>query len=76
MYISTALQEELLDELMNEKIPVTVFLVNGVQLRGVVLDHDDAIVVLDTDGRQQIVYKHALSTIAPFRPLEALKKNK
>jgi len=74
MHISTALQDELLDEIVDEKVPVTVFLMNGFQIRGTVADHDDAIVVLETEGKQQIVYKHAISTIIPFRPLKGLKE--
>lgn len=74
MYVSTALQEELLDELANEKIPVTIYLMNGFQIRGTVADHDDAVVVIEAEGKQQIVYKHAISTIIPFRPLKAVKE--
>jgi len=74
MHISTALQEDLLNEIVDDKVPVTVFLMNGFQIRGTVADHDDAVVVLETEGRQQIVYKHAISTITPFRPLKVLKE--
>lgn len=74
MHISTALQEDLLNEIVDDKVPVTVFLMNGFQIRGTVADHDDAVVVLETEGKQQIVYKHAISTITPFRPLKALKE--
>ena len=74
MHISTALQDEMLDEIVEEKIPVTLFLMNGFQLRGVILDHDDAVVVLEVESRQQIIYKHAVSTITPIRPLKALNK--
>ena len=74
MHISTALQDEMLDEIVEEKIPVTLFLMNGFQLRGMILDHDDAVVVLEVESRQQIIYKHAVSTITPIRPLKALNK--
>ena len=74
MHVSTALQDELLDEIVDDKVPVTVFLMNGFQIRGAVSDHDDAVVVLETEGKQQIVYKHAISTITPFRPLKVLKE--
>lgn len=73
MHISTALQDDLLNEIADDKIPTTVFLMNGFQIRGLIVDHDDAVVVMDVDGRQQIVYKHAISTIIPIRPLKALK---
>jgi len=74
MHISTALQEDILNEIVDDKVPVTVFLMNGFQIRGTVADHDDAVVVLETEGKQQIVYKHAISTITPFRPLKVLKE--
>ncbi len=48
---------------------VTLFLMNGYQLRGVITDFDPYVVVLVSDGRQQVIYKHAISTIAPERPI-------
>lgn len=74
MHISTALQDDLLNEIVDEKVPVTIFLMNGFQIRGMIADHDDAIVVVEADGKQQLIYKHAISTITPFRPLKALKE--
>lgn len=74
MHMSTALQDDLLDELVSEKIPVTVFLMNGFQIKGLILDHDDAIAVLEVERRQQIVYKHAISTIIPTRLLKSINK--
>ena len=55
-----------------ERLPVTLFLMNGFQMRGVITGYDAFVVVLDSDGRQQIIYKHAISTIVPERavPLE------
>ena len=63
------LQEILLTQLRKQGIPVTVFLVNGFQLRGTVTGFDCFVVVLDSDGRQQVIYKHAISTITPLRPV-------
>lgn len=74
MHMSTALQDDLLDEISSGKNPVTVFLMNGYQIKGLILDHDDAIVVLDVEGRQQIIYKHAISTIIPVRTLKSINK--
>ncbi len=74
MHISTALQEELLEEIIDDKVPVTVFLMNGFQIRGLISDHDDAVVVVEAEGKQQIVYKHAISTITPLHSLKALKE--
>ncbi len=48
---------------------VTLFLMNGYQLRGVITDFDPYVVVLVSDGKQQVIYKHAISTIAPERPI-------
>ena len=64
------LQDILLNRARIENMPVTVFLTNGFQLKGIVRGFDCFIVVLDTDGRQQIIYKHAISTIIPARPIK------
>ena len=50
-------------------MPVTVFLMNGFQIKGYVRGFDNFTVILDSDGRQQMIYKHALSTVVPLRPL-------
>lgn len=47
-----------------------MFLVNGFQLRGIITGFDCFVVILDSEGRQQVIYKHAISTIAPMRPVE------
>lgn len=65
------LQEAILSEVCREKIPVTLFLMNGFQLRGTVTGYDSFVVVLVSDGKQQMIYKHAISTLAPIRPLKA-----
>lgn len=65
------LQDAILKEVRREKIPVTLFLMNGFQLRGVVTGYDNFVVVLTTDGKQQMIYKHAISTLAPMKPLKA-----
>ena len=65
------LQDAILKEVRREKIPVTLFLMNGFQLRGVVSGYDSFVVVLVTDGKQQMIYKHAISTLVPIRPLKA-----
>ena len=50
-------------------VPVTMFLMNGFQMRGVIRGFDAFVVVLESEGRQQVIYKHAISTIAPVRPI-------
>lgn len=63
------LPDAFLNYIRREKIPVTLFLMNGFQLRGVVRSFDSFVVLIDADGRQQMIYKHAISTVAPARPV-------
>jgi host factor-I protein len=65
------LQDAILKEVRREKIPVTLFLMNGFQLRGIITGYDSFVVVLVSDGKQQMIYKHAISTLAPSRSLKA-----
>ena len=69
---ATNLQEAILNEVRRQAVPVTLFLMNGFQLRGVITGFDSFVVVLVTDGRQQMIYKHAISTLVPIKPLKAL----
>ena len=64
------LQDIFLTKVRKQSLPVTVFLMNGFQMRGIVTGYDPFVVVLDSDGRQQVIYKHAVSTIVPIRPVE------
>lgn len=61
------LQDVLLNQLRKEKILVTVFLTNGFQLKGTVKGFDSYVVMLESEGKQQMIYKHAISTLAPSR---------
>ena len=65
------LQEAILKEVCRDRVPVTMFLMNGFQLRGFVTGFDSFVVVLVSDGKQQMIYKHAISTLAPIRPLKS-----
>lgn len=65
------LQNSFLNQVRKENLPVVIYLVNGFQLRGVVRGFDNFTVVLENDGKQQLVYKHAISTITPFRPINS-----
>jgi len=58
-----------LNQLRKDKSTVTMFLMNGFQLHGVVKSFDGFTVVLDSDGKQQLIYKHAISTVVPPRPI-------
>lgn len=63
------LQDTFLNHVRKQKIPVTVFLVNGVKLQGVITWFDNFCVLLRRDGMFQLVYKHAISTIMPGGPI-------
>lgn len=65
------LQENFLNQARKENVPVTIHLVNGFQLKGVIRGFDQFTVIIDTMGRQQMIFKHAISTITPARPLGA-----
>ena len=61
------LQDTFLNRARKQAVPVTMFLMNGFQLRGVITGFDSFVVILDSEGKQQVIYKHAISTIAPIR---------
>ena len=65
------LQEAVLKECKRDHVPLTLFLMNGFQLRGIITGYDNFVVVLVSDGKQQMIYKHAISTLAPMKPLKA-----
>ena len=65
------LQDAILKEVIRDKVPLTLFLMNGFQLRGIITGFDSFVVVLVSDGKQQMIYKHAISTLAPMKPLKA-----
>ena len=67
------LQDAILKEAVTERMPVTLFLMNGFQLRGTVTGYDSFVVVLVSDGKQQMIYKHAISTLVPIRPMKAVQ---
>lgn len=62
------LQDVYLNQIRKEHIPVIIYLVNGVQLRGLVRAFDNFTVLLDSDGKSDLIYKHAISTITPQKP--------
>ena len=65
------LQDAILREVRKDRVPVTLFLMNGFQLRGIVTGYDSFVVVLVSDGKQQMIYKHAISTLAPMKQLKS-----
>lgn len=69
---SLNLQDVFLNQARKEKILVTMFLMNGFQFKGIVKGFDSYIVILDCDGKQYVVYKHAISTVVPVRNINIL----
>ncbi|GAB2723897.1 RNA chaperone Hfq [Paenibacillus thermoaerophilus] len=63
------IQDTFLNQLRKDSVPVTVYLTNGFQIRGVIKAFDNFTIVIDSEGRQQMVYKHAISTFTPMRPV-------
>ena len=70
---SQNVQEVFLNSIRKEKIPVTVFLINGVKLQGIVTWFDNFSLLLKREAHVQLVYKHAISTIMPTEPLNLEK---
>ncbi|WP_018752865.1 RNA chaperone Hfq [Paenibacillus sanguinis] len=68
------IQDTFLNQLRKESIPVTVFLTNGFQIRGTIKAFDNFTIVIDSDGRQQMVYKHAISTFQPQRNVSLMQE--
>ena len=64
------LQDTFLNSVRRDKTPLTLFLINGVKLQGVVSWFDNFCVLLRRDGQAQLVYKHAISTIMPAQPVQ------
>ncbi len=70
MQKSQNFQDAFLSAARREKAPLTLFLMNGFQLKGVCKGFDNFAVLVDSDGRQQMIYKHAISTISPMKNLK------
>ncbi|MCJ8006357.1 RNA chaperone Hfq [Lederbergia wuyishanensis] len=64
------IQDQFLNQLRKESVPVTVFLLNGFQLRGTVKGFDNFTVLFESEGKQQLVFKHAISTFSPQRNVQ------
>ncbi|MBM08343.1 MAG: RNA chaperone Hfq [Magnetovibrio sp.] len=73
---SQKVQDVFLNQIRKQKAPVTVFLVNGVKLQGIVTWFDNFSVLLRRDGHTQLVYKHAISTIMPSEPVRLFEQEK
>lgn len=66
------LQDAFLNQVRKEKVAVTIYLVNGFQIKGMIRGFDNFTVIIEFEGRQQMVYKHAISTVSPVRPVNIL----
>ena len=68
-----SLQDTFLNHVRKQKTPLTIFLINGVKLQGIVTWFDNFCVLLRRDGHSQLVYKHAISTIMPGQPINLME---
>ena len=73
---SQNVQDVFLNHVRRSKTPVTIFLVNGVKLQGIITWFDNFSVLLRRDGHTQLVYKHAISTVMPAAPIALFDQNK
>ncbi len=70
--MSMNLQDVFLNQLRRDKVQVTLFLVNGFQIKGIIKGFDNFVLVMEVEGNQQIIYKHAISTIAPMEKINLI----
>ena len=73
MAANETLQDLFLNDVRRERQLVTVFLMNGFQMKGVITGFDSFVVTLVSEGRQQMIYKHAISTVVPNRPVKLMQ---
>lgn len=73
--MSKNFQDVILNQVRKDHIPVTIFLTNGFQIRGLVKGFDSYVIVIESDGKQQMIYKHAISTVVPLKMLQNLNMN-
>ncbi len=64
------LQDLFLLRVKRDRVPLTLFLMNGFQMRGVLTGFDSFVIIVESEGRQHVIYKHAISTIVPLRPVD------
>ncbi len=69
------LQDIFLNQVRKEHIAITIYLVNGFQIKGMVKGFDSYTIVIDSEGKQQMIYKHAISTIVPSKSINFLANN-
>ncbi|MFS8542017.1 MAG: RNA chaperone Hfq [Tissierellales bacterium] len=69
------LQDVFLNKVRKENKEVTIYLINGYQIKGIIKGFDNYVVIIENGERQQLVYKHAISTITPNKPINLINKN-
>lgn len=69
---TTNYQDTILNELCQSHVPCTLFLMNGFQMRGYLVAYDNFVLIVEVDGRQQMIYKHAISTLCPHQTIDAI----
>jgi host factor-I protein len=69
------LQDVFLNQVRKERVPVTVYLINGFQFKGIVKGFDQYSLIVDSEGKQELIFKHAVSTIMPIKPVSILEDN-
>ncbi len=69
------IQDVFLNQLRKDNIPVTIYLVNGFQIRGLIRGFDNFTIVIEAEGKQQLVYKHAISTFVPSKNVNLQQDN-
>lgn len=75
VYLSADVQDRFLEKLQEQRTPSTIFTINGFQVRGIVKEYDEVSVLIENNGIEQLIYKHAIS-IAPFQKDEDRKQNR
>lgn len=73
--VTILLQDAYLNQLRKERVPVTIHLTNGFQLRGLIKGFDNFIILLENEGKQMMIYKHAVSTVTPARQVTFTTSN-
>lgn len=68
------IQDTFLNQVRKDRIPVIVYLVNGFQIRGIVRAFDNFTIVVEAEGKQQLIYKHAISTFIPMRQVSLVSE--
>ncbi|CCQ93089.1 Hfq RNA chaperone [[Clostridium] ultunense Esp] len=75
MKTTTNLQDVFLNKARKDNTVITIYLINGYQIKGTVKGFDNYTIILDSEGKQQLIYKHAISTIIPVKSINLVNRN-